>query len=415
MHTFILFAASVLFLSGLFTVQAQNGFVIWSKGGGCDRTLMYNEIKGGTPRPEKVAVEKDTGADIFVQISYDGTWIAYARSIGAFDGYSNNKNGRCDYHMFDQYDIYIANVDNGNIIPAQGIKVAHGTWPSWGNDSDKDNKTLYWSDMDQKGIAKATIGPDGSVSDIAMHATVPNQYWGGTSRHFQCSDDGKYVAYRPSDAAMYIQDAASGKTIGKMDGGQHPAWGPQGYIMHTKNQIFRVQGDSIKNLDRAGLGAYWYNFSNDIELPNKIWIIGKIGGGKQNDAGATAFKEVDVSNDGWNVEPGLGTILGLGTGGDIHIWGPVGIAYKNKMNKIDNTYDTKVRTGANGLQLVIRSQKLAGYTAGLYNMQGKQVTSIRMSGSSQNIMPLSGITDGKYLLNLSNGKISTQRSIWIFR
>jgi len=94
---------------------------------------------------------------------------------------------------------------------------------------------------------------------------------------------------------------------------------------------------------------------------------------------------------------------------------PTNTTFRNMKSENRISFTTQTKTNASGFQLVVNSRKLAGYTAELYNIQGKQAAFMSMSGSSQNIMPLDGITDGMYFLKLSNNKESTQRGIWISR
>ena len=100
-----------IILNSFSTVFAQTGFVVYSKGSDCARQLTFNKLTDGKLGEEKVAVKKAEGADIWVQISYDGVWVAFGRAIGTFPSYS--KHGDCDYHMFDKFDIYIAKIDHG--------------------------------------------------------------------------------------------------------------------------------------------------------------------------------------------------------------------------------------------------------------------------------------------------------------
>jgi hypothetical protein len=97
---------SVAMFGCLSLIQAQDGFVIWSKGGGCERELHYNEITNGNQvGPEKLVAAKGPGADIWPHISYDGEWIAWCRSPKPFKG----RYGECDYHGFGIWDIYCQN------------------------------------------------------------------------------------------------------------------------------------------------------------------------------------------------------------------------------------------------------------------------------------------------------------------
>jgi hypothetical protein len=295
------------------TSKSLDGFVVWAEGSGCDRELKFNKIVDGKVGEKQTAVEQGIGADIHVHISYDGAWIAFSRATKRFD----TKHGGCDYHAYDNFDLYIAKINNGNNLPAQAIKIDHGYWASWGDDAtDPDKpKTLYYNRYRDKCIMKTTVLPDGSFSPPVKHADIRK----GMS-HVQCSPDGKYVAHRPS--GMKVTEVSTGNTIsGAGGGGCHPCWGPRSkYLIWSKNQVCRVDGGSGRNLGKAGVGSYWQGISNDAYFDEgKLWIIGRMRGGKnQNAAGSVEFREVDIANGGW--APGPTTKVGEGTAADIHVY-----------------------------------------------------------------------------------------------
>lgn len=289
-----------------------NGFVVWAEGSGCDRELKFNEIVDGTVGQKQTAVEKGEAADIHVHISYDGVWIAFSRATKRWDG----RYGDCDYHDFDNFDIYIAKIDNGKNLPAKAIKIDHGYWTSWGEDATDPDcpKTLYYCNYKDKSIMKTIVLPDGTFSPPVKHADVP----GGMS-HVQCSPDGKFILHRPG--RMKVYSIEQNKTISGDLGGCHPSWGPRSkYFIRAQNGAYYNTGTSVKSLGSAGLGKYWYGISNDAFYDQgKLWIIGKMGGGGQNDAGPVEFREVDITNGGWKLGPT--TKVGQGTTADIHIYG----------------------------------------------------------------------------------------------
>ena len=398
-----IFAAA---LGGFFTAQAQNGFVVLAKGSNCARQLTFNQLNDGKLGAEKVAVTKGPGADIHVQISYDGKWLAFSRSTSG--------SGSCDYHGFNSFDIYIAHIDNGKNLPAAAIKVAHGYWASWGDDSDQPTKTLYFTTYSDQAIQKTTVSTDGSFTPPKQHAKCTYKA-SGSSAHTQGSPDGKYIAYRQS-SKMHIQDVATGKKIYTAGGGCHPSWGPRGYFAWAQNGMCRIENGKGKKLGSAGVGKYWYGISNDVHYDKgNMYIIGKMGGGSQNGAGPVELKTVDVSGNGWKIVSSIS--VGQGNSSDVHIFGNdnTSVSTNTRMNKFDNEsmLNTKVISSASGSKLVITALKLAGYTAELYNIQGKKVASLILSGSLQNIMPLQSITDGKYLLKLSNNGTSLQKELLI--
>ena len=411
MNKILLTTLSIVALSVLFTVQAQDGFVVWGKGGGCDRELTFNKIEGGKLGAEKVAVTKGVGADIHVHISYDGVWIAFSRATKTW----KTSMGGCDYHTSDNFDMYIAKIDNGNNLPAKPIKVDHGFWSSWGEDAkDPDKpKTLYYQVYKSGSYMKTVIQPDGS------HST-PVKIAGGVGKaifHSQTSPDGKYVAYRPK--GIKVMDVSTGKNVpGAGGSGCHPSWGPRSkYLIWAQNTVCRIDGGVGKGFGKVvGLGKYWYGISNDAFYDEgKLWIIGKMGGGEQNAAGPIEFKEVDISGSGWKPAK-TGTKVGNGATCDIHIYDGKG-STKSKVNKIDKraSFDALVTTSDAGLQLIISSQKLTGNFAELFNLQGKRVAFKTLSGTQQNVISLNSITDGNYILKISNDKVSTQKTIWISR
>jgi hypothetical protein len=207
---------SILFFSGLSSLQAQDGFIIYSDGNGCDRAIKFMSLKNGQYGEEQEAVKKAESADIWNVISYDGVWLAFGRATKRFTG----KYGVCDYHDYGNFDVYIAKIDNGKNLPAEAIKVTHGYWPSWGEDAkypDKD-KTLYYSDVGSKSIMKIMIRPDGTFSQPEKHCPVS-----GPMTMVQASPDGRYYTVRGGD--LRAVDSRTNKQIpGAGGGGCHPCW-----------------------------------------------------------------------------------------------------------------------------------------------------------------------------------------------
>jgi len=190
--------------------NSPNGFVVWSEGDHENRELKYMEIKKGVGPVEstkKTVCEKGPYADIECVISMDGKWVAFARELKHFDGRYDPPG---DYHNFGNYDVYIVRIDGD--LPVKPIRIGHGYWPSWGDDSHKDTKTLYYSYAEPYDtiaanghdniIRKTTIGADGSFTEPVQHAICPERVK-GPSAHMQCSPNGRYVAFRPKGIQVY--------------------------------------------------------------------------------------------------------------------------------------------------------------------------------------------------------------------
>jgi hypothetical protein len=414
----LLVAISAIVFSSALLVQAQNGFTVWAKDGGCDRELHYNEIKDGKVGEAKLAVKKGPGADIWIAISYDGNLIAFGRAQSAFNG----RYGKCDYHSYPKYDVFIARIDNGKILPAEPVKVDYGYWPSWAMDENAKDpskpKTLYYTKYADQTIRKAVINPDGTIASKGeLHATCLKKVT-GASAHTQGSPDGKYIAYRPG--GIKVQDIAAKKNIdGSGGGGCHPCWGPRSkYLMWSKNNVCRIEnGETTMKGKKAGIGTYFQGISNDSYYDEgKLWIIARIGGSGQNGAGSVEFKEVDISNKDWKVGPG--TKVGSGSSPDIHIYGPEGIPKPTSLfpfkHNNDFQFSARLSAGSTGMGLVIESMEPA-YSAGLYDMMGRERAYVPMLDRSNNVIPLRGVDNGTYLIRLNTAQGDVQKKIHIIK
>jgi hypothetical protein len=324
-----------IILTGLFTLlgisnifarepgfQGADGFVIWSEGDHENRELKYIEIKKGVGPVEsskKTVCLKGPFADIECVISKDGKWLAFARELKHFDVKYDPPG---DYHNFGNYDIYIARIDGD--LPVKPIRIGHGYWPSWGDDSDQDTKTLYYSYAEPYNtiaanghdniIRKTTIHADGSFSEPVQHAICPERVK-GTSAHLQCSPNGRYIAFRPNGIQVY--DVEEDRIVpGAGGSGCHPCWGPNSeYLIWANDHVCRIKDGMGQGLGSAGLGKYHYGISNDAK-----WVVGRISddGTGQNSPDDIVYYPVDTSNDGW--ELGEGTRIGSGTWCDIHVY-----------------------------------------------------------------------------------------------
>jgi hypothetical protein len=129
------------------------------------------------------------------------------------------------------------------------------------------------------------------------------------------------------------------------------------------------------------------------------------------------FREVDISDDGWkNIEPS--TEVGRGTSCDIHIWRPentpVRSSYFPMTFKRIADFNTRLSTGTAGKELIIESIEPA-YSVVLYDMKGRQMAFSRMLDNSRTIIPLHGIDNGLYLIQLNTLLGGTRKIIQIFR
>jgi hypothetical protein len=394
-------AISVLIIGGFLSIQAIDGFAIWPKGGGCERELTITELRDMKPAGTKVAVPKSGGADIWPVISFDGKWIAWCRAETPFIG----KYGACDYHVWHNWNIYIANIDGGKIIPATPIKVSKGYLPQWGDDSKGTNKTLYFTNYSTQHIMKTVVKPDGSFSDPTIHAKNHSKM--SQNGHKQGSPDGKYIAYRTT--GIQVRSNKTGKLLpGSGGSGFHPHWGPRSkYLLWAKGNVCRIEGGrTTMPAKNSGLGAYWQGFSNDAYYDEgRIWVIGTVEENllDQNSAGDNQYKEVDISSGGYKVKEGIS--LGKGTGGDIHIWRDNTSVLPKTNQKLGNeiNFSTLITRNASGLQLIIKSEELSsGCQVTVYDLQGKKHAFMHISGSLENMLPLDNFADGRYIIKLTN-------------
>ena len=178
------------------------GFIAYSKGRGGHRTLHRVTLKPGMTEAQVRASETlicktgDKGGDIQRQISFDGKMLAFARNR---DGLHNH-----DYHKFASYDVYVVRLDGK--LPATPVRVGHGYWPSWGVDSNSENRTLYFSKhTDESGsIHKAKIDKNCKASAVEKVADLPTGKYEGFA---MASPDGTYAAVRYGGAVHAVHYA----------------------------------------------------------------------------------------------------------------------------------------------------------------------------------------------------------------
>lgn len=319
----------IVFLAAIAVVAAAvpsahaaspNGFVVWSEGGHEDREIKYIEIAEGTgpiASSKKTAVRKGPYGDISCVISFDGSYLAFARQLESPGASRCDPPG--DYHAFGNYDVYVAPLDG--VLPATPTRVGHGYMPSWGDDSDQPTKTLYysWCSGDMGGdlkIMKVTVNSNGSVTSPV---TQLQNFGTSGDAHMQAAPNGMKVAWRPGGVKVYDKDAGTNVDAG---GGCHPSWGPKSYwLMWANANVGAFDNGSRLWSGGSSLGAYHYGFSNDGN-----WVIGRIGSGSGNDQNTDypiIYYPCNSSERGqpvsWSVNTGAGETVGRGTWCDIHV------------------------------------------------------------------------------------------------
>ncbi len=306
--------AAMLFL-GL-TVHAElpsSGFVVWSEGNEHNRTLMLRRIVNGQlQNAQKVCEKGSIGGDIEANISFDGKWVAFARSLGSDP--SHNLCGQDDYHSFGTWDIHIVRVDGA--LPATPKRVGRGYWPTWGDDSNGDTKTLYYSNYQCKCIKKVTVSADGSVSS---EQTVSGKITDEWDLHMGPSPDGNKVAYREG-GTVYIKwiNASDGKSAGhvqRCSGGCHPAWFADSYwLIHANKHVWSING---QHKDYGHVGAYHYGSSADMK-----WFVTATtccSGNRQNDGNTTHIYKMSATQSDLHISSSAeATVTQSGSFPDIH-------------------------------------------------------------------------------------------------
>lgn len=244
-------------------ILLPHGFVTYSRGEAHDRVLCRAEIAPGMSfdqihATERVIVEKGPyGGDITSQISFDGKWVAFARSLKGTNGGSGGNN----YADFGKWDVYIARVDGE--LPVEPIRIAHGFFPSWGEDSASGgDKTLYFSVDEKRAVHKVRINDKGEIIEAESEVgTVPADGYEG---FMFAAPNGQFVAYRKSGAVYtyWFEGPNKGKAI-LMSGGCHPhVTANSQWVYHANRKAVRADG-SVRGAAGAG-GLYHYGSSNDM-------------------------------------------------------------------------------------------------------------------------------------------------------
>ncbi len=247
------------------------GFVVYSRGNGSDRTLYMARVEPGMTyaqirATEQVVCEKgDKGGDIEGQISFDGKWLAFARSRGG----NSPALGRDHYQDWEQWDICIVPLDGK--LPARPVFIDRGYFPSWADNSYSGRKSLYYSKGgDTPSVWRVTIDRSGRPGKPEWYASLPLEGYEG---HAMVSPDGNFIAARYNGAmyALHIKGLLQGRTI-RMDEGCHPhITSNSQWIYHASRKANRSDG-STRGEGGAG-GLYHFGSSADMR-----WFITRTGG-----------------------------------------------------------------------------------------------------------------------------------------
>lgn len=261
----ILLLASVLIHASIVHAADPLGFVVFSKGDAYNRTMTKKEFFDDKTfgAEQTICARGAHGGDIQGQISFDGNWVAFSRSLtGTGGGYGGN-----DYHSFDCWDLYIVRIDGA--LPATPIRVDHGYWASWGEDSYGDTKTLYYSIYggSNGSIKKVTIGADGSLSNGGVHIQ------GGVHQFAMSSPDGNFVAMAMGNSPVYASYrkgplAGTNYTVGD---GCHPhVTADNMWVFSAINRVGYARANGSVS---GGLGDYHFGSSQDMK-----WIVSRTNG-----------------------------------------------------------------------------------------------------------------------------------------
>lgn len=245
------------------SVKLPHGFVTYSRGEAYERVLCRAEVAPGMTfedihATERPIVEKGPyGGDITSQISFDGKWVAFARSLKGTDDGSGGNN----YADFGKWDIYIARVDGP--LPATPIRIAHGFFPSWGSDSaEGSEKTLYFAVHEARAVHCVRINDKGEIVEAEREVgSVPAEGYEG---FIFAAPNGQFCAYRKSGAVYthWFEGPNKGKSI-LMTGGCHPhVTADSRWVYHANRNAVRADGSARGEAGAGGL--YHYGSSNDL-------------------------------------------------------------------------------------------------------------------------------------------------------
>lgn len=313
-----------LYLCAIFSATAQYslpyGFATYSKGDKDQRTLYRVELHPGDTFEQIRATERkicekgEIGGDIEGQISFDGKWLAFARCIQETEIGGIGEN---DYHDFDKWDIYIVRIDGD--LPTSPIRIDHGYFPSWGNDSDQKTKTLYFSQEKGRCIKQVKINDKGEIIDSSILGTLPEK---GYESFVFAAPDGTFAAFRKNGAVYthFFSGPLAGKDIRMTDGCHPHITADSKWVYHAVRNAVRNDG-SVRGNPGAG-GDYHYGSSPDMH-----WFITKKTGDYrvQNNGGEVWVCPLYATDDKFETVP-LVKICDDGSWVDIH-------TYDNRKNR----------------------------------------------------------------------------------
>ena len=350
---YLFFAVTVMALFAVDPVSAQyqipHGFVTYSKGNGYDRVLCRVEIAPGMTFEEIHATEQqicekgELGGDVEGQISFDGKWLAFARCAGK----TEDGSGGNDYGDFGQWDIYVVRIDGP--LPAKPIRIDRGYYPSWGDDSYGDSKTLYYAQAKTGKVFKVMLSSDGSVSEKEFVGQVPSE---GLENFVFMAPDGTFAAYRQNSNVYthYFSGPLAGKDI-LLTHGCHPhVTADSKWVYHAKKQAVRSDGSARG--DAGAGGNYHYGSSQDMHF----FITRTLGDSPNLNIGNTVHLCALWADYTHFETEQIVRITDEGSFPDVHV-------YEDRASEKAIRYNTKYLMTGRSKEAVERTKKIVSVTA----------------------------------------------------
>lgn len=250
------------------------GFIVYSKGNDSQRTLYRVDVHPGDTPEQIAATERKIcdkgviGGDIEGQISFDGKWLAFARTVAK----TTKGKGNNDYHDYDKWEIYVVRIDG--TLPAEPIRIGPGYFPSWSDDSDQEVKTLYYTYEKERCIRRVTIDDRGKVLKEGVLGVLPSEGYEGCTF---AAPDGTYAAFRKNGmvSTYFFSGPLAGKDV-RLSAGCHPhITADSKWVYHASRNAVRNDG-SARGSAGAG-GHYHYGSSADMH-----WFVTKRTGDSNN-------------------------------------------------------------------------------------------------------------------------------------
>ncbi len=308
--------------------QLPDGFAVYSKGDTFDRTLHMVTLKPGMTQAEISASEKKlvdkgpSGGDIQGQISFDGKWLAFSRSEPcATDSLDGN-----DYHKFECWSVQIIKLHGSGVATPIQIAGKGAYWPSWGDDSYGDTKTLYYSlsnNTKHSTVRAVTVDANGALSNDRQVADIFQRWPDGTDglkheRFVMAAPNGTFVAARWSGSvyAAHLSGPLAGQRF-KLNGGCMPAiCADSEWIIHANNKRGRFDGKSTGAVQGDGSGDYHYGSSADMK-----WFAARTAGDwqVQNTGFATHLMTLEATASSFVTKRQV-QIAAKGSWPDVHAW-----------------------------------------------------------------------------------------------